>query len=166
MVGVRLRDENLQRITPSRSIPLRLGVSVKKSEGKRVFYRGKMMKKRTLIWLSGLFLLMILIAGCGEKSGKGLAGDREGTEGEPVTIRFAWWGDQVRNDRNRNLQCISVILFYCGNTSVNHFPAAIAGIMRLKSQNVERFSIPVHEYRIHISSFAVCFGISFCFPFY
>ena len=57
------------------------------------------MKKRTLIWLSGLFLLMILIAGCGEKSGKGLAGDREGTEGEPVTIRFAWWGDQVRNDR-------------------------------------------------------------------
>ena len=62
MVGVRLRDENLQRITPSRSIPLRLGVSVKKSEGKRVFYRGKMMKKRTKLGVS-LALVGILAVG-------------------------------------------------------------------------------------------------------
>lgn len=49
----------------------------------------------------------------------------------------------------RNLQGISVVLLYRINGTVDHFPAPVARIVRLKPQHVDRLSIPVREYRSH-----------------
>lgn len=62
--------------------------------------RRMLMGKRKGMYLWSLCLLMIFAGGCG------IAGNNEISEEirelrEPVTIRFAWWGEQARNDKTR-----------------------------------------------------------------
>lgn len=58
------------------------------------------MGKRKGICLWCLCLLMILAGGCGT-TGKSESNEEIKELKEPVTIRFAWWGEQTRDDKTR-----------------------------------------------------------------
>ena len=64
------------------------------------FYMEKRMRKKWIaVWGGILCIFLFLLGGCGLKE-EGNANRDD--EGEPVTIRFAWWGEENRNERTRD----------------------------------------------------------------
>ena len=65
------------------------------------------MKKAVSFLLTGILLTGMCITGCsgtgGTNSDNTVQSEQEGQDKEPVTIRFAWWGSQARNDQTQEV---------------------------------------------------------------
>ncbi|WP_321004503.1 ABC transporter substrate-binding protein [Eisenbergiella porci] len=59
------------------------------------------MGKRKGICLLSLCLLMLFAGGCGTIKNGNESNDGIREQEEPIVIRFAWWGEQARNDKTR-----------------------------------------------------------------
>lgn len=56
------------------------------------------MKKRILMLFGALVLLFLAACGGNQESSGESEGDSGGSDGDQITLRMAWWGDQVRNE--------------------------------------------------------------------
>lgn len=57
-----------------------------------------MRKSAIAVWMGIICIFWLLLEGCGlNEKGK----ESRDAEGEPVTIRFAWWGEENRNERTQ-----------------------------------------------------------------